>query len=208
MKKPKPFTVQYYDFHEVDPEKIDLGEGGWIRLYERVFPDHQDLMAVLYSELVLKQETYERWNVPVPRLTGWYGDKGYRYSGIAHEPKPWTPSLLTIRDKIHALVKDVEFNSVLINLYRGGRDSVDYHADDEPSLGPTRDDIRIASVSLGAKRRFVLKHNHSTKKAEFDLGEGSVLIMGGTLQHNWKHSIRKTSKNVEPRMNLTYRVVT
>lgn len=143
---------------------------------------------------------------PVPRLTAWYGDADarYTYSGISMSPLPWISEIQQIRTVVERLAATT-FNSVLLNLYRDGNDGVSWHADDEPELGnrPV-----IGSVSLGATRRFVLRRrdDHGTK-VEFELGHGDVLVMAGTVQHEWEHQIPKTSRPVGPRLNLTFRSI-
>lgn len=139
--------------------------------------------------------------IPLPRLTAWYGDAGYAYSGIRHEPALWTPSLLPLKNRVETLTQS-SFNSVLINLYRDGRDSMGWHSDDEAALGP---EPLIASLSLGATRRFQLKHRRADHRVSFDLGHGSCLIMQGRCQAFWRHQVPKTKKPVSPRINLTFR---
>lgn len=143
---------------------------------------------------------------PVPRLVAWHGDPGagYRYSGTDHRPEPWTPALERIRDRVSEL-SGTEFNAVLLNLYRDGRDGMGWHSDDEPELG--RDPV-IASVSLGATRRFCLRHRrHKDHKLALDLPHGSLLVMGGATQHRWVHALPKTRRPVGERINLTLRKV-
>jgi alkylated DNA repair dioxygenase AlkB len=145
--------------------------------------------------------------VDLPRLTAWYGDEGksYTYSGIPMNPDTWTPTLLSIKSRIEE-VAQVKFNSVLVNLYRSGKDSVSWHTDDEPELG--KDPI-IGSVSFGEVRRFQMKHklNKSLDKIEIALTHGSLLIMKGSTQHFWQHQIPKTSKSLRERINLTFRII-
>lgn len=144
--------------------------------------------------------------MPLPRLTAWYGDEGksYIYSGIEQYPDPWTSTLIEIKNKIEIITK-VKFNSVLLNFYRNGQDSVSWHSDDEPELG--KNPI-IASVSFGGTRKFCLKHKtESTRKIEIDLPHGSLLLMQGETQHHWLHQIPKTKKEVKPRINLTFRII-
>lgn len=142
----------------------------------------------------------------VPRLVAWHGDRGarYMYSGTAHDPQPWTRALARIRSRVQELACR-DFNSVLLNLYRDGRDGMGWHADDEPELG--RDPV-IASVSLGAQRRFCLRHRRR-KGVKLDLGltHGSVLMMAGGTQHHWVHAVPKTARPVGERINLTFRRV-
>ncbi len=143
-------------------------------------------------------------SIPVPRLTAWYGDRRYGYSGIVHEPLPWTGSLLELKT-IAEKFAGISFNSVLLNLYRNGRDSMSWHADDERSLGS---DPVIASVSLGAERVFQLRHHDDpTQRLSLSLPHGSCLIMAGGIQAHWRHQLPKTAKPIGPRINLTFRSV-
>ncbi|MFH7024705.1 MAG: alpha-ketoglutarate-dependent dioxygenase AlkB family protein [Heteroscytonema crispum UTEX LB 1556] len=143
----------------------------------------------------------------LPRLTAWYGDEGksYKYSGINMNPETWTGTLLSIKQRVEKVV-EVNFNSVLVNLYRDGKDYVSWHSDDEPELG--KNPI-IASVSFGETRRFQLKHksNKDLDKVEVSLTDGSLLLMKGSTQHFWHHQIPKTSKLLKERINLTFRVI-
>lgn len=136
-----------------------------------------------------------------PRLTAWYGDRAYTYSGVTLAPEPWTPLLRALRDRLAGEL-ETDFSSVLCNLYRDGNDSMGMHADDEPELG---DNPIIASVSLGATRRFVLREKKGKSGTELDLGHGSLLVMGGTTQHVYRHGLPKTKKPVGERINLTFR---
>ena len=142
----------------------------------------------------------------VPRLVAWHGDPGarYRYSGTDHDPEPWTQDLGRLRARVSELSGAV-FNAVLLNLYRDGRDGMGWHADDEPELG--RDPV-IASVSLGATRRFCLRHRRRKDlKVDLELPHGSLLVMGGATQHHWVHALPKTRRPVGERINLTFRRV-
>lgn len=140
---------------------------------------------------------------PFPRLTAWYADAGltYSYSGVTHEAIPWTDTLTEVRRAVEA-VAGTPFNSLLLNLYRDGHDSIGFHADDEPELGVNP---VIASISLGAVRQFVLKHKASGTKETFNLAHGSLLVMAGACQHHWVHSVPKTKSVVRERINLTFR---
>ena len=145
--------------------------------------------------------------VAEPRLSSWHGDEDafYTYSRELHRPAPWTPALRIVRE---ALERDlgVGFNSVLANRYRDGRDAMGMHADDEKELGP---EPRIASVSLGMTRAFVLapKKGKPGVKQELRLTHGSLLIMGGPLQRDWKHGVPREQHVFEERINLTFRWV-
>jgi len=142
-----------------------------------------------------------------PRLSAWYGDPGarYRYSGLTLEPRPWLPLLLELKARVEA-VCGAPFNSALLNLYRDGDDSMGWHSDDEPELGERP---VIASLSLGATRRFRLRHRErgDLEPVALDLESGSLLIMGGDTQRFWKHQLPKTRRVVGPRVNLTFRRV-
>jgi len=163
------------------------------------------LFLDLRKELDWQEETITiaGRQVRVPRLVCWYGDEHarYRYSGVMHEPKPWTESLLRIKARIEAFCR-LPFNSVLGNLYRDGRDSMGWHADKEKELG--RNPV-IASLSLGATRLFRLRQPASGKAMELYLQDGSLLIMAGTLQHHWRHSLPKSQAALGARINLTFR---
>ena len=144
---------------------------------------------------------------PQPRLVAWYGDAGarYRYSGIDHEPLPWTPTLQALRTKLETQC-ECAFNSVLLNYYRDHRDSMGLHADDEPELGPAP---VIASLSLGEERGIYFKHTTRKDLGTFNLPlpSGSLLVMRGATQRHWKHGLRKLSKPCGPRVNLTFRFI-
>jgi alkylated DNA repair dioxygenase AlkB len=142
----------------------------------------------------------------VPRLVAWHGDPGarYTYSGVAHEPLAWTAALREVLARVESLAGQ-RFNSVLLNLYRDGRDGMGWHADDEPELG--REPV-IASVSLGAARRFRLRHRRHRETTAIDLEHGSLLLMQGPTQHHWLHALPKTARPVGERINLTFRHVT
>lgn len=145
-------------------------------------------------------------SMPQPRLTAWYGDTGksYTYSGLTMHPSPWTHTLLELKAKAEE-VSGVVFNSVLLNLYRDGNDSMGWHSDDEPELG--RSPV-IGSLSLGGTRRFMLRHRaEKGLKHQLELTSGSFLLMQGTTQHYWQHQIPKTKRPVAPRINLTFRVI-
>lgn len=141
-----------------------------------------------------------------PRLTSLHGTthQSYGYSNIRMHPKPMMPEMLDLLKRI-AQIEMADFNIVLLNLYRDGNDSNGWHADNEKELGQNP---VIASVSLGAARKFHLKHRHDKSlKHQLLLKSGSLLIMSGTTQHHWLHQIPKTKKQVDPRINLTFRKV-
>ncbi len=143
--------------------------------------------------------------VPLPRLTAWQGepDAVYVYSGIRNMPAPWTPAVAQLRAAAEATC-GAPFNSVLLNRYRSGADSMGWHADRERELG---DEPVIASVSLGASRRFDLQHNRSRVVQSYQLKGGSLLVMRGRTQAEWRHRVPKEPKVLGERVNLTFRFV-
>jgi len=161
----------------------------------------------LKAEVRWRQESMSMYGKQVlfPRLMAWYGDIGrpYSFSGIRLEPLPWTEELLEIRNTIEP-VAQTRFNSVLLNRYRNGNDSISWHADAENELGANP---VIGSVSFGAVRRFQLRHSRTREKIELELGDGSLLVMRGEMQHFWQHQVPKTSRKVGERINLTFRVI-
>ena len=163
------------------------------------------LFERLLAELDWQEEfiTLVGRRVSVPRRVCWHGDEGavYRYSGLVHYPQPWTASSLALKQSIEA-ASGQRFNSVLGNLYRDGQDSMGWHADQEKSLGQNP---FIASLSLGAERLFKIRHNRGGEAVDLNLADGSLLLMGGALQHHWRHCVPKTRQAVEARINLTFR---
>jgi alkylated DNA repair dioxygenase AlkB len=180
------------------PDCVDY-RPGWV-------PDHLALLDQLSAEIGWEQHAITLFGrtVPTPRLTAWMGDVAYAYSGVVNQPKPWSPALAALREQLRAEL-GVNFNSCLANLYRDGSDSMGFHSDDEPELGP---EPVIASISLGARRRFVLRHRTTRERWTWDLGEGDLLVMRDGSQREYAHAVPKTTRRVGPRMNLTFRVVT
>jgi len=186
-----------------DGETVPLRDGGWIRYWERFLPapEAERLFAVLRDGVSWEQFRNHLWTFP--RLTAFVADAGlvYRYSGVTHVGGGWPREILAVRRQVERQ-SGSGFNGVLLNLYRDGSDSMGRHADAEPELG--RNPL-VASVSLGAVRRFVLRHRLGAEKRSLDLASGSLLLMGGTLQHHWQHELPKTKEAVGARINLTFR---
>jgi alkylated DNA repair dioxygenase AlkB len=169
-------------------------------------PEASRLMEVLMAQTPWREETIKLFGreVKQPRLTAWYGDPhcAYTYSGLTLEPLAWTETLESLRQAVEKTA-GCPFNSVLLNLYRDGKDSMGWHSDDEPELG---ENPVIASISLGATRRFHLRHRAgSVAPLRIDLNPGSLLIMAGETQQHWQHRLPKTQKAIGPRINLTFR---
>jgi alkylated DNA repair dioxygenase AlkB len=166
---------------------------------------NDEVLARLIADTAWRSETITVWGKqhPQPRLSAWHGDAAYTYSGLRLEPSAFTPLLQQIRAAVEA-ASGRRFNSVLLNYYRDGRDSMGMHSDNEAELGP---EPAIASVSVGAARTFVLQHRATKERIRISLTDGSMLLMAGSLQQNWLHGITKTSRSVGPRVNLTFRFI-
>lgn len=186
--------------------------GADIAYYPNFIDDHEPLFQALLDEVEWQQDEILMYGKPmlIPRLNAWYGDSDahYGYSGIALAPKPWSPTLLQLKDQLQAKLA-CQFNSVLVNLYRDGNDSVSWHSDDEPELGTQP---LIASLSFGASRRFSMRARFPERAlfaekstTHIELLPGSLLVMAGDTQGNWQHQVAKTRKRVGPRINLTFR---
>ena len=195
----------------------DLTPPAWLSLPQgrllwcpHAFVAEADLwQARLQAEIPWQQRTLQMFGRErnEPRLSCWMGEHAYRYSGKTRLAVPWHPLVRDICQRVSTL-SEQPFNGVLLNWYRDGQDSMGWHADDETVLGvnPT-----IASVSLGASRRFKLRHNapqQSGAQRELLLSHGSLLVMAGEMQHHWQHAVPKMAACTEPRINLTFRRLT
>jgi alkylated DNA repair dioxygenase AlkB len=187
--------------------KKQIVENGWYIWEPNFFSSSQaqELFHTLYADLpweggVIKLfgKTHE-----IPRKQVLFADKGfhYGYSGKVLSVSNWNERVVQIKERMESSY-NLDFNACLANLYRDGKDSNGWHADNEKELG--RNPI-IGSISLGGTRIFKLKHLESNARIDFEMTSGSLLIMGGEMQHYWKHQIPKTKKIVEPRINLTFR---
>lgn len=176
---------------------------GWLPASES-----EALQARLAAEVpwtVHRIRMFGRW-VDSPRLSCWMGDAGarYRYSGALFEPEPWHPAVAALLPRLEA-ASGVRFNSVLLNRYRHGGDSMGWHSDDEPELGP---EPVIASLSLGAGRRFLLRlRSDPAQKREWGLAHGDLLLMRGDCQQAAQHALPRMAGVKGERINLTFRRV-
>ena len=182
---------------------IELQDGGLL-LYDDAFipADLSDrYFFELRDECVWEQKPGIFGHMQ-PRLIVSYGDAGvsYRYSGVDYAALPWTDTLLEIKNRIEAV--QGEYNYCLLNRYRSGSDSMGWHADDEPEMGNV-----IGSLALGATRKFRIRHNITRRTQTFLAGNGTLIIMAGTMQQHWQHSVPKTKLNVGERINLTFRQI-
>ena len=139
----------------------------------------------------------------IPRLQCWIGDEGcdYKYSGKKLNRQDWSSELLQIRKKIFKDLK-IDFNSVLANYYRDGKDSMGWHSDDEKELGPNP---TIASISFGSERNLYFRNKITKETISIPQAHGCLIVIDGKTQKNWQHSIKKTQKIIGPRINLTFR---
>jgi alkylated DNA repair dioxygenase AlkB len=184
-------------------QRLDLGNGSFMEIGATFFSKETA------DRYFLELQSQCRWEQKPgifghmqPRLISSYGEPGisYRYSGANYEAIPWNEPLLEIRSRIQAVRGN--YNYCLLNRYRDGADSMGWHADNEPELDDT-----IASLSLGATRKFRIRNNHTRQTMSFELEHGTLLIMYGTMQNNWMHEVPKTKRAVGERINLTFRRV-
>ncbi len=193
--------------NQTDPETISLKDGELVLWHDFLGEDQaRGLFDHLYQHTAWQQSTILIAGIPrkIPRMNAWHGelDAVYTYSGARFTPHPWTERLLELKQRVQDTTAQV-FNSVLINLYRDGSDSVSWHSDNERELGSQP---VIASLSLGATRTFQLKHKTDRQLLKLPLGNGSLLLMTGQLQRFWLHRIPKQPSIREPRINCTFRL--
>lgn len=196
-------------FTTSSPQKLRL-TGAEVLLWHNVLRGNEvRFLRKLIEETPWRQEHVTLWGrtYPQPRLVAWYADAGqrYSYSGVTLEASPFTALLREIKTYVEELCGD-HFNSVLLNYYRDQRDSMGFHADDERELGARPS---IASLSLGEERPFIMKHRSrkDINDLRITLASGSLLLMRGATQSNWKHGVPKSSKPMGPRINLTFRQI-
>lgn len=199
------------DFFESDREPIHLDMIDADVLYYPIFFEPKkadDLYKKLLNTINWQQDTIKVFGKTYlqPRLTSLYANNSntYTYSNVTMHPNLFTEELLWIKNEIEKVCL-TQFTTCLLNLYRNGQDSNGWHSDNEKELGKNP---VIASVSFGEERRFHLKHKaHKDHRKTIQLQHGSLLIMQGPTQEHWLHQIPKTSKVIQPRINLTYRVI-
>jgi len=195
---------------DAEPQPIPLCDADLRYVAALVLPaTDTDILRQLIDTIPWRSEKIIVWGKThvQPRLIAWFGDPGseYEYSGIRLQPLAWAPVLTDIRREVERIA-GVTFNSVLLNYYRDQNDSMGFHSDDEPELGPQP---IIASVSFGERRTLVLKHRtrKDIKPVRVPLESGSLLLMRGDTQRYWKHGIGKETRPCGPRVNLTFRQI-
>ena len=176
------------------PEYLDRTEAG-------------NLFSILKGQVAWEKESLMMFGkrIVLDRKVAWYGDRPfiYTYSGHSRTALGWTRELDRIRRNLEDFTGD-RFNSCLLNFYPTGSDGMGWHRDNERELRPR---ATIASLSLGAKRRFSFKHLSSKKTVHLELENGSLLLMKNEVQQYWVHQLPKTRKKVTARINLTFRSI-
>ena len=178
-----------------------------IRIEDNFFNSNQsdELLNKLIKNLSWESMMIKMFgkDLKIPRLQCWIGDEGcdYKYSGKKLNRQDWSSELLQIRKKIFKDLK-IDFNSVLANYYRDGKDSMGWHSDDEKELGPNP---TIASISFGSERNLYFRNKITKETISIPQAHGCLIVIDGKTQKNWQHSIKKTQKIIGPRINLTFR---
>lgn len=177
----------------------------WVDFHEEWLPAEfaRSLFDHLSEVLEFEQRSVTLFGrrVPQPRLIAWCGALPYRYSGLTLPPREFPERLTPVLGEV-SREAGTDFNHVLLNLYRSGEDSMGLHADNERELGP---DPVVATLTLGAPRKFILRARRGTHRVEYALGNGSLLVMGGRCQSEYVHGVPKTKQPVPPRLSLTFR---
>lgn len=186
-----------------------LPYGGIVHYYGKVLHPKE---ASIYLERLLQTIQWKNdeaiifgKHIVTKRKVAWYGDTdySYSYSNTTKQALVWTPELLDLKQLVENITGET-FNSCLLNLYHTGAEGMAWHSDDEKTLGK---DTAIASLSFGAERKFSLKHKQTKQSISVLLEHGSLLIMKGTTQSNWWHSLPKSTKTKQLRINLTFRTI-
>ncbi|WP_107853111.1 alpha-ketoglutarate-dependent dioxygenase AlkB family protein [Oceanimonas marisflavi] len=184
------------------PEWLALNQGRLLWWPGAFAAEADDWLAQLSQEIPWQQHRLTMFGREVnePRLSCWMGDWPYRYSGRERRPVPWHSLVKEMAERLETICGQ-PFDGVLLNLYRDGHDSMGWHADNEPELGPNP---MVASVSLGEARRFLLRHTGGEQR-ELWLEHGSLLVMAGEMQHHWRHALPRMARAEGLRINLTFR---
>lgn len=192
-----------------DKTKNILPEGGIVNYYGKIlsFQEAEHFYMMLYQNIVWRNDEaiiFGKHHI-TKRKAAWYGDSNfsYTYSNTTKQALPWTPELLDLKTRVESLAGS-KFNSCLLNLYHNGDEGMSWHSDDEKALGKN---TVIASLSLGAERKFYFKHKLTKKNISLQLEPGSLLVMKGETQTNWWHSLPKSRKIKNGRINLTFRTI-
>ncbi len=195
-------------FKSTDPVRVTLSPGSWYDYWPNWMSDEDadSLQSQLTEDLDWEQREIVVFSKSVmqPRLITWAGEVPYRYSGQTLEPKAWPESLARLKAAAEEAT-GAQYNHALLNLYRNGHDNMGLHSDNERELG--RDPV-IAALSLGVARRFVFEsRDRRRKKRKLQLEHGSLLVMGGSVQHSHRHAVPKQKSVLGSRINVTFRMV-
>lgn len=193
----------------VDKAKNWLPMDGTVNYYGKIFSSKE---ADHYLKALL--ETIEWKNdeavifgkkIIIKRKVAWYGSEPfeYTYSNTTKRALPWTPELISLKQKVE-LESGETFNSCLLNLYHTGEEGMAWHSDGEADL---KKNGAIGSLSFGAERKFAFKHKTTKQKVELLLEHGSLLVMKDTTQTHWLHRLPPTTRIHTPRVNLTFRTI-
>jgi alkylated DNA repair dioxygenase AlkB len=186
-----------------------LHKDGTVNYYGKILASKE---ANQYFDLLKQNILWENDEVIIfgkhivtKRKAAWYGDSDYlyTYSNTTKKALAWTKELSELKQVVEEIV-GAKFNSCLLNLYHNGNEGMGWHSDDEKSLGKNN---TIASLSLGAERKFSFKHKQTKQIVSLVLEHGSLLIMKGATQANWLHSLPKSKNITLPRINLTFRTI-
>ena len=189
--------------------RIDLSPASWLDLEASFLAPDQagNAFEQLRGELLWEQRDIVIFGrrIPQPRLIAWGGTAAYRYSGQTLEARELTGTVAALLARVSAFAR-VPFNHVLANRYRDGHDSMGMHADDERELGPAP---VVATLSLGAARRFVIagRRAMSSERRSLTLASGSLLVMGGACQSEFRHGLPRDPALQSERISLTFRAV-
>lgn len=194
-------------FELADPQKNLLPYDGEVNYYGTVLQNPQSYYERLMEEVAWQNDQTLIFGrlITTKRMVAWYGDEAleYTYSGMKKVASPWNTTLLELKRIVEHLTHET-FNSCLLNLYHDGNEGMGWHSDAEKDL---KENGTIASLSLGAERKFSFRHKQSKERIDLTLGNGSLLLMRGTTQKYWLHQLPKSKKITRGRINLTFRTI-
>jgi alkylated DNA repair dioxygenase AlkB len=196
-------------YNESDSQYNWLPQDGVVNYYGKLFSEEESntFFEELWHNIDWRNDEAMMFGKKIitKRKVAWYGDSPFRYtySKVTKEALPWTPELLTLKNRIETATGET-FNSCLLNLYHSGDEGMAWHSDDEIDL---KRNGAIGSITFGAERKFAFKHKHIDQKVEMLLEHGSLLVMKDTTQTFWLHRLPPTKKVKKPRINLTFRTI-
>ncbi|MGL1884941.1 MAG: alpha-ketoglutarate-dependent dioxygenase AlkB [Reichenbachiella sp.] len=195
--------------HFIDPKANLLPQGGIVNYHNKILSktDANHYFDRLLHHIAWKNDKAIMYGKTIitKRKVAWYGDEPfeYTYSNTTKQALPWTKELLELKSIVEEKTQET-YNSCLMNLYHTGEEGMAWHSDGEKDL---KKNGAIASVSLGAERKFGFKHKQSNEKVMLYLEHGSLMVMKGETQSHWTHRLPPTKKIADPRINLTFRTI-